>query len=128
MNAIQQMPSTADELLRCKHWIESALEYAEGTHDFKNIVDEVLTGTMQLWAGEKGCAVTQIINYPNKKVLHVFLAGGEMEQIVDFQESAKKFGKMNGCTAMSIAGRKGWAKVLPKHGWSEKYTVMGMEI
>lgn len=127
MNAIAR-PSTHEELLRCKSWIEDALKYANGTHDFKDVVDGVISGEMQLWSGERGCAVTQITIYPQKKVLHVFLAGGEMDQIIDFQESAEKFGRMNGCTAMSIAGRKGWAKVLAKHGWSEQFVVLGMEI
>lgn len=116
-----------EELLRCRPWIEDALEYAGGTHLFEDIVAAVIEGRMQLWAGEKGCAVTEVIQYPRKKVIHVFLAGGDMSQIIDFEESALEFGRMNGCTTMTLAGRKGWTKVLDKHGWKESFVVMSKE-
>lgn len=117
-----------EELFRCKGWIESALAYSGGTHDFKDIVDGVLSGHMQLWSGDEGCAVTEITVYPKRKVLHVFLAGGKMDQILDFQESAAEFGRRNGCSKMTIAGRKGWTKVLKAHDWAETFVVMGKEI
>ena len=127
MSAQEEVPKVVQELYRCQEWIEAALEYSGGTHIFADIAEGVMSGTMQLWAGETGCAVTEIIVYPRKKVLHVFLAGGDMSQIIDFQESAVEFGKMNGCTAMTLAGRRGWTKVLGKHGWKESFCVMGKE-
>ena len=66
-----------EELIRCRHWIQLALEKGGDTHDFVDIVDGVISGHMQLWSGERGCCVTEILVYPNKKILHVFLAGGE---------------------------------------------------
>jgi hypothetical protein len=117
-----------DELTRCREWIEAALEYSGGTHDFMDIVDGVLSGHMQLWAGPEGCAVTEIVVYPKKKVLHVFLAGGKKEQIIDFQESAVQFAKMNECESMTLAGRAGWKRVLDKHGWDEAFTVLEMRV
>ena len=119
--------SVLNELLRCREWIESALGYSGGTHIFEDIVQGVLEGKMQLWTGETGCAVTEIIVYPRKKVLHVFLAGGDMSQIIDFEASALEFGRINGCTTMTLAGRKGWTKVLDKHGWKESFVVMSKE-
>lgn len=116
-----------NQLDRCHAWIEAALEYSGGTHEYEDIQEAVMSGRMQLWAGETGCAVTEIITYPKKKVLHVFLAGGDMNQIIDFQDSAVEFGKMNGCTAMTLAGRRGWVKVLDKHGWSQSFVVMSKE-
>jgi len=83
---------------------------------------------MQFWPAPKGCAVTEIVTYPKKKVLHIFLAAGELEQIIDMDSSAVEFARMNGCTAMSIAGRKGWSKVLKDSGYRETYTVLGKDI
>jgi len=40
------------------------------------------------------------------------LAGGDMQEIVNMDESATKFAKANGCSALTIAGRRGWKKVL----------------
>lgn len=130
-NLAQQLPMEDImmlELDRCRQWIENALMYSGGTHEFIDIVNGVLSGTMQLWAGEHGCAVTEITVYPRKKILHVFLAGGDMEQILDFQESAAEFARINKCDSMTIAGRRGWTRVLDKHDWEESFCVMSKEL
>ena len=116
-----------DHLVHCRAWIEDALAYSGDTHDFKDIVDGVLTGHMQLWVGNEGCAVTEITRYPKKKVLHVFLAAGKMDQVLDFEQSAIEFAKANGCDAMSLAGRSGWKRVLNDHGWKEQHVALVKE-
>ena len=81
--------------------------------------------------GSNGCAVTEIVVYPNKKVLHVFLAGGDkgygIKQITDMHDDAMAWGKLQGCDAMSIAGRRGWKRVLESKGWKEQLTILGKE-
>lgn len=128
MGQAQEKMDILGRLKYCRNWIESALEYSGGTHDYMNIVDGVLSGHMQLWMGESGCAVTEIMVYPKRKILHVFLAAGDMEQILDFEESAIEFGKMNGCDGMSIAGRPGWQKILGKRGWDVAFVNLSKEI
>jgi len=119
-------PPIMDELARCRGWIEDALEYSGGTHDYQDIVDGILDGKMQLWAGESGCGVTEINVYPKKKILHVFLLGGELNQILDFEESMAEFARMNGCSAMTGAGRPGWDRVMKStdHGWKRLFVVI----
>lgn len=116
------------ELLRCRPWIEAALEYCGGTHIYEDIVEGIVSGRMQFWPADNGCAVTEIIVFPRKKVFHIFLAGGEMNQIVDMDESAKHFAQAQGCSDMTIAGRKGWARVLKKNEWTEAFTTLTKEI
>jgi len=120
--------SITEDLMRGKAWIESALKKGGNTHDFKDIVDGVMSGDFQLWMGSNGCAVTEIVVYPNKKVLHVFLAGGDqgqgIEQITDMHDDAMAFGKQQGCIGMTVTGRKGWKKVLQSRGWSEQFTTL----
>ena len=111
-------------LEHCRKWIEDALEYSGGSHDFQDVADGILSGRMQLWPAEKGCAVTEIVLYPKKSVLHVFLAGGEMETIVNMIDSAVAWGKTQGCTSMTIAGRRGWVRVLARHGYKPVMTVL----
>ena len=128
MTLEEQIQAVDNQLLRCREWIEAALEYTGGTHDFIDIRNAVQNGSMQLWASEDSCAVTEIIVYPKKKVLHVFLAGGTIDGIIDMQKSAAEWGKMYGCSEMTIAGRQGWSKVLKSHGWRTAFTVMEKEI
>ena len=117
-----------EELIRCREWIQSALNKGGNTHEFKDIVDGIISDNMQLWLGANGCAITEIVVYPNKKVLHVFLAGGDkglgIEQITDMHDDAIEFGKQQGCVGMTVTGRKGWKKVLQSRGWSEQFTTL----
>ena len=116
------------EMQRCRKWIEAALEYSGGTHDYQDIVESVKTGAMQFWPAEDACAITEIIVYPRKRAFHVFLAGGNMDTIVDMDESAVYYAKINGCTIMSIAGRKGWQRVLNEKGYKPYLTSLAKEI
>ena len=116
------------ELERCRPWIEAALEYSGGTHTFDDVVDGVTSGRMQLWPAPRGCAVTEIVLYPRKKVLHVFLAGGDMDQILDMIDSAAAWGRTQDCTALTLAGRLGWQRVLDKHGFTPVLVTMERNI
>ena len=116
------------KILSCRKYIDDALHYSAGTHLFDDVAECILSGEMQLWCGKRSAAVTEIIRFPRKKVLHCFLAAGQLEEILDMQESAKDFGRHNGCTEFTIAGRQGWSKVLSKHGWTHKVTTMGITL
>ena len=128
MSALEDMPPVVQELMRCRDWIEGALQYSGGTHTFRDVFEAVVEGRMQLWANDESCAVTEIVVYPKKKVLHVFLAGGRMEGITEMQESAEVWGKSQGCSAMTIAGRKGWSRVLADYGYKEQFVTLAKEI
>lgn len=112
----------------CRPWIEDALEYSGGTHTFEDVKERILDSRLQIWPAKRGCAVTEIVIYPRKKVLHVFLAGGEMDQIIDMIDSAVAWSKTQGCTSMTIAGRRGWERVLAKYGYKPVMTVLEKEL
>ena len=122
------MESLDKELMRCERWIKAALDYSGGTHTYGDVVESIKSGYIQFWPAQNGCAVTEIISFPRKKVLHIFLAGGEKNQIVDMDESAVEFAKQQGCTGMTSAGRRGWARVLLNKGWTEAFTTLSKDI
>ena len=92
-------------------WLQPALDHS-GTHDMADIEKGVASYRFQLWVGDEGAAVTEVVEFPKKRTLHVFLAGGKLKQIQDFQESAWTWGQSIGCTEMTLAGRLGWARTL----------------
>ena len=106
-----------NELERCRPWIEAALEYSGGTHEFEDVAKGIIEGRMQLWPSPRGCIVTEIVVYPKKKVLNVFLGGGELDQILDMHENVIEWAKAQGCECLMMTGRFGWKKPLEKHGW-----------
>ena len=115
------------ELERCRTWIEAALNYSGGTHDFIDVAEGVYKGTMQLWPTPKGCIVTEIVVYPNTRALNVFLAGGELGEILHMTENVKEWAKLEGCSFASFNGRFGWQKHLEKIGWKPRSITMHME-
>jgi len=110
------------ELERCRDWIEAALEYSGGTHDFIDVAEGIYKGSMQLWPTPRGCIVTEIVVYPRKKVLNVFLGGGELDQILEMHEDVIAWAKAQGCSALTMTGRFGWKKPLKAHGWKPLHT------
>lgn len=110
-----------NELKRCKPWIEAALEYSGGTHFFEDVVDGLAKGTLQLWPAKRACIVTEIVVYPRKRVVNVFLGGGELEQIMDMHADVIEWAKSQNCTALTMSGRFGWQKPLKAHGWTRQH-------
>lgn len=117
-----------NELERCRPWIEAALEYSGGTHSFEDVAKGILEGNMQLWPTPRGCIVTEIVVYPKKKVLNVFLGGGELDQLLDMHNDVTAWAKSYGCEALSITGRFGWKKPLKAHGWKPLHASFQKEI
>ena len=116
------------EFERCKPYIEAALEYTGGTHDIIDIYEGLYKGTMQLWPAEKSCLVSEIINYPKKKVLNIFLGGGDLTEILSMHEDVIRWAKDQKCTALNMTGRFGWKKPLAKHGWKPMHSSYVKEI
>ena len=116
------------EMERCRPWIQAALDRGQNTHLFSDIVDSVKQGHMQFWPAEDACAVTEVCVYPRKKILNIFLAGGNMDTIVDMDESAVMYAKTIGCDGVSVNGRRGWQKVLAKKGYRPFLTNLAKDI
>lgn len=113
--------------MQIEKWIRDALEYSGGTHSFEDVLEAIKDSRMQLWAGPRGCLVTEVLVYPQKKVLHIFLAGGELDQLTDMHDDVIAWAKKQGCQALSLSGRHGWKKALKPFGWDAKLTYMVKE-
>ena len=117
-----------NELERCRPWIEAALEYSGGTHNFEDVAEGIIQGNMQLWPSPRGCIVTEIVVYPRNKVLNVFLGGGKLDQLLDMHNDVTAWAKSYGCEALTITGRFGWKKPLKAHGWKPLHASFQKEI
>ena len=120
--------SHISEIDRCQPWIEAALEYSGGTHSLSDVIHGITSGKMQLWPAPKGCIVTEIVIYPRKKMLNVFLGGGELDQLLDMHKDVIAWSKAQGFEAITITGRFGWKKPLKAHGWKSMHASFIKEI
>lgn len=121
-------PTALEAMLPYRLLVDSALEYAGGTHEFEDVVAEVATGAMQFWPAKKSCVVTQIVSYPQMRTLHIFLAAGDLAEIKDMDETFREFGKKLDCKHVTLSGRRGWTKALADIGYKSVHTTMAKEI
>lgn len=104
------MPEWVDSFVRLEKHIVAALKYSQGTHEIQDVADQIAIGDLQLWSGKDTVAITQLIAYPRKKVLHVFLAGGTQAELKQMEPYVVEWAKNQGCTSITSTGRMGWAK------------------
>ena len=108
------------------------IPHSEGELETDDILDLVTEGSMQLWIVAENkeiiaALVTQIITYPQKRILRlVSLAGEDFNKFKHFLDIVESFAIQKGCTALELWGRKGWKKLLPE--WNSEYIVYTKDI
>lgn len=144
---ITDMPSSASALeIVLRHqvpdvWndiepmVAAALAESGGAFAPEDIFRHLLDGSMVAWLSRGGdeieaCAVTQIMQYPRKRVLAIPLVGGRnMNAWIKFQAAIEAFGRSQGCTHVNgFIGRQGWRRVLRDQGWRDVFTVIEKEL
>ena len=100
--------------LESEQLLLNALEYSNGTHSLEDVAMALNKDEMQFWPGINTAIVTEVITHPNYKSIHIFLAAGDMDEVIRILPFVEIHGKMEGCTKMTMIGRKGWEKVMSK--------------
>ena len=104
--------SLSDEWDRCSAWLEAALYYSNGTHTIDDVLETVQRGDAQFWHYPDAAVVTEIMDYPQKRVLRYWLAGGNLKTLLKVEPSIRYWSQLWGCVGIEIIGRKGWHRVL----------------
>ena len=109
--------------------IKKALDDCYTTDD---ILQGLIKNSFQLfisWNNKvESAVVTEVAQYPRKKILRYFLAGGNNlnNWLEPIQETIEKFAKHNNCNSIEVAGRKGWARKLK--GYEQKIYLFSKEL
>ena len=104
--------SLLDEYERLAHHIDNALAYAGDTHTSAQVLDAILNGKAQFFSMENSAIVTEIVDYPQKSTCRIWLAGGDMDELIEAEKQICQWAKEQGCSGMEIIGRKGWERQL----------------
>lgn len=107
-----------------KKRLQRALDVAGNTHTPADVAQAVAEGRMQSWVNGDSVVITEVMQYPRTNALNVFLAVGNMDEVLVLIPMMAEFGRQHGCTKMRMQGRKGWARVLPDLGWREQKQVI----
>lgn len=108
------------QLDRCKDFLGPAI--LDGT-PWAEVEADVLGGKAQLWPGDAAAMVTKVLEDQTGRVLHVWLGGGDLEELLRLQPAVAAWGRSMGCNRATIEGRAGWGKVLKANGWAASFTV-----
>ncbi len=121
--------SDLEHLVRLRQHVDAALEYSGGTHNFEDIVEMVQDNKLQVWPASESIVLTEITIYPRLKNLHYFLAGGDLIELSRMRPMIESWGKSIGCTRVTLAGRKGWARTfLQDEGYRPQWSVMAKDL
>jgi hypothetical protein len=108
--------------------LEEALRHGGGTHTLGDVLHQILAGEAQLWEAEDAVIVTEIHQAPRAKIVHFWLAAGEKEAVVALSRTVLEWARTEGCGQATLAGRRGWERVLSAEGWTPRLTLMGREL
>lgn len=121
-----ELPYWATLFQQVEHFLEPALKYAD-THSMQDFADGVEDGSMQLWPGKRSAIVTEIHDYPLKKVMIVSIAGGDIKELEEIAPHIVTFAQDMGCNRIILGGRRGWSRTFlrifdmkPTHYWMAK--------
>lgn len=105
--------------------IANALERSGNTHHLNDIYQLLLNKEAALFVGERSAVVTQEITLPVGRQLHFWLAGGDLEELVEIEADVEAAARQVGIKRFSIVGRKGWRNKLP--GYREAGVILTKE-
>jgi len=118
--------SSLDNWDKAEPHILAALVNCGNTHAPSDVRRMIKEGTAALFVGEDSAIVTQEIDTPTGRLLHFWLAGGELEELAEMSASIETAAKAKGISRVSIVGRRGWQKALP--GYREAGVILMKEI
>jgi len=105
--------------------IEAALKYGGDTHSFEDVVEMIEANDAQLWTGPDSVMVTQVVVYPRRKILMVWVAGGHLAELEAMAPAVEAWAKSEGCTGAMMLGRPGWERTfLARTGWKRTAVLM----
>lgn len=88
--------------------------------DILHLIMEKKTECWVMWEGDElqAALTTEIVQYPRKKGLNMFLAASNApigDVLGEFLATVEQWGKEQGCSIIKLDGRRGWLKLLPDY-------------
>jgi len=111
--------------------LQAALDEAHNTFSVEDILLAVESGTYQLWEEKDSVIVTEILTYPQAKVLNFILAAGDLPTLSRMFIVLEHWGSdVEGCRIAATTGRMGWTRsfLTKEQGWKATHVVLTKEI
>lgn len=79
-------------------------------YTIEDILERIKDGRMQSFARDETWAVTQINEYPRRKVLDLVFVVGDLDVLKPMEQDIIDFGRQQGCSLIMANGRMGWLR------------------
>ena len=115
-------------------YVKSGFEWGRGDETYEDVVAQINAGDAQLWvlhhnAEVRGAGVTRVVTMRTGRKICACIAygGADLADCKYILKDVERFAKRNGCTAVRITGRRGWA-VLKECGYKEPFMCLEKEL
>lgn len=88
--------------------LQATLDLMGNTHSVDDIMALIDTGEMQSFSDGDTWVVTQILDFPRKRVLDLFLVVGELKGLRGLYNRVMEHAENEGCDLVRGFGRHGW--------------------
>lgn len=78
---------------------------------------QALERRVQWWGDERAAVATEVLSYPRRRILNLFMAAGELRRILALQNDVDAFAQDMGCSFMVAHARPAWGLVGKPLGW-----------
>lgn len=120
---------TEADWARLGPFLDAALAHAGRTHALDDVRAMVAAGEAQAWPGERACMVTIIEDDPLERRLLIWLAGGDLAELVGrLRPAAETWARAQGCRRALILGRAGWERALAPEGYAPLARIIAKEL
>jgi hypothetical protein len=90
-----------------------------GVYTVQDLVDRIRSGHMQSFMHGTSWVVTQVLEFPQRKVMEIFLAVGELADAPALHTRIMQHAEDHGCDLLRAYGRNGWRNMAKQYGWTE---------
>jgi hypothetical protein len=88
-----------------------------GTHTIADVIALAHDRKAQIWEGDDALVVTELNDYPLRRVLRYWLIAGSLEGVFALQPRIEAWGREHGATHADAIGRHGWERTPRQDGW-----------
>ncbi len=108
--------------------IEEALAHADNSHSFDHICERIIAGDLLLYPLDNAILLCEVSEAPNFKTFHVYLGGGDLQEMLDAQGMIENEGRLFDCKYVSMTGRLGWKPHFEQRGWKHRLSIYKKEL
>jgi|KBSMisStandDraft_5_1062788.scaffolds.fasta_scaffold185553_2 hypothetical protein len=90
---------------------------AAGTHTLADVIALANDRRAQIWEGDDALIVTELNDYPLRRMLRYWCVAGTMDAVRALQPRIDAWAIEQGATRADAIGRRGWERVIDPEGW-----------